>query len=132
MAIQTIKFDDRQVFVGTPSDIMMAEIASPFAVLLTASDSQEQKEVLGISKKLLNLGCKEFCCIGQNAELLHDHLDLLLEEDGQIDVVTTWHENIIDGCEYFLFGAGGQSLTLYALISDHLELLDALILTAQE
>jgi hypothetical protein len=23
----------------------------------------------------------------QNAELLHDHLDLLLEEDGQIDVV---------------------------------------------
>ncbi|MEX3012465.1 hypothetical protein AB3538_07050 [Acinetobacter baumannii] len=44
MAIQTIKFDDRQVFVGTPSDIMMAEIASPFAVLLTASDSQEQKK----------------------------------------------------------------------------------------
>jgi hypothetical protein len=63
----------------------------------------------------------------QNAELLHDHLDLLLEEDGQIDVVT-WHENIIDGCEYFLFGAGGQSLTLYALISHHLELLDALTL----
>lgn len=88
--------------------------------------------MLGISKKLLNLGCKEFCFIGQNAELLHDHLDLLLQEDDQIDVVTTWHEDIIDGCEYFLFGAGGQSLTLYALISDHLELLDALILSTQE
>jgi hypothetical protein len=60
MAIQTIKFDDRQVFVGTPSDIMMAEIASPFAVLLTASDSQEQKEALGISKKLLVLVVKNF------------------------------------------------------------------------
>jgi hypothetical protein len=44
MAIQTIKFDDRQVFVGTPSDIMMAEIASPFAVLLTASDSKNKKK----------------------------------------------------------------------------------------
>ena len=39
MAIKTIKFDNRQVFVGTPSDIMVAEIASPFVVLLTASDS---------------------------------------------------------------------------------------------
>jgi hypothetical protein len=38
MAIQTIKFDDRQVFVGTPSDIMVAEIASPFVVLLQLID----------------------------------------------------------------------------------------------
>lgn len=38
MAIQTIKFDDRKVLVGTPSDIMVAEIASPFVVLLQLID----------------------------------------------------------------------------------------------
>lgn len=131
MAIQAAKFRGRDVLVGAPSDITAVHIASPFAALVVASSQEELNEVLDIASSLLGLGCKEFCCVGLKAELLHDQLDLLIEKAGLLDVVTTWHEDAVEGCEYFLFGAGGQSLVLYGLISQHPELLDAMALAAQ-
>jgi len=131
MTIQAVKFGGREVFVGKPGDIKTVNVASPFITLITASNQKELNEVLGITGTLLGLGCKEFCCIGLKAELLHDQLDLQIEKAGALDVVTTWHEDAVEGCEYFLFGAGGQGNILYGLISDHPELLDAMATAGQ-
>lgn len=131
MAIQAAKYGGREVFVGEPSDVPAVNIDSPFAALVTASSQEELDEVLGIASSLLRLGCKEFCCVGLKAEPLHDQLDVLIEKAGLLDVVTTWHEDAVEGCEYFLFGAGGQRLVLYGLISGHPELLDAMALATQ-
>jgi hypothetical protein len=131
MTVQPAKFGGRDVFVGEPSDISAMNVVSPFAALVTASSQEELNEVIGIASSLLSLGCKEFCCVGLKAESLHDQLDLLIEKAGLLDVVTTWHEDAVEGCEYFLFGAGGQSIVLYGLISRHPELLDAMALAAQ-
>jgi hypothetical protein len=132
MAIQAVRFGGREVFVGAPSDIIAERVVSPFATLVTASSQEELNEILSIASRLLGLGCKEFCCVGLKAELLHDQLDLLIEKAGLLDAVTTWHKDAAEGCEYFLFGAGGQSLVLYGLISRHPELLDTMNWVAQE
>lgn len=131
MTIQAAKYGEREVFVGAPSDVPAVNVASPFAALVTASSQEELDEVLDIAGSLFGLGCKEFCCVGLKAELLHDQLDQLIEKARLFDVVTTWHEDAVEGCEYFLFGAGGQSLVLYGLISQHPELLDAMALASQ-
>lgn len=131
MTIQAARFGEREVFVGEPSDISATNVVSPFAALVTANSQEELNEVISIASSLLGLDCKEFCCVGLKAELLHEQLDLLIEKAGLFDVVTTWHEDAVEGCEYFLFGAGGQSLILYGLISRHPELLDAMALAAQ-
>ncbi len=130
MTIQATRFGGREVFVGAPGDITAVNVLSPFVVLVPSYSQEELNEVLDIASSLLGLGCKEFCCVGFKAELLHDQLDLLIEKAGLLDVVTTWHEDTVEGCEYFLFGAGGQSLVLYGLISQHPELLDAMALAA--
>lgn len=131
MTIKLTKFGERDVFIGEAGDISVANVVSPFAALVTASSQEELNEVIGVASSLLRLGCIEFCCVGSEAELLHDQLDVLIEEAGLFNVVTTWHEDAVEGCEYFLFGAGGQSLTLYGLISRHPELLDAMVFAAQ-
>lgn len=131
MPIQASQFDGREVFIGVPSDIMTVNVVSPFAVLVVANDQEDLNEILGIANNLLELGSKEICCVGLIAECLHDQLDLLIENAELLDVVTTWHENAVEGCEYFLFGAGGQSLVLYGLISGHPEILDAMALAVQ-
>lgn len=131
MAIQVAKFGGRSVFLGAPGDVPAVKVDFPFAVLVPASSQEELDEIVGVASRLLVLGCKEFCCVGSKAESLHDQLDLLIENTSMLDVVTTWHEDAIEGCEYFLFGAGGQSLVLYGLIAQHPELLDAMTLAAQ-
>ncbi|MCP5468595.1 MAG: hypothetical protein H7A32_04935 [Deltaproteobacteria bacterium] len=131
MTIQLTRFGGREVFIGTPSDILTVNVVSPFAVMITAFSQEELNKVLAIVTSLLSLGCKEFCCVGPKAELLHDQIDLLIEKTGSLDVVTTWHEDVVEACEYFLFGAGGQSLVLYGLISQYPELLDVMASVAQ-
>lgn len=131
MSIQSVKYSGREVFVGAPGDVQIMNVTSTFAALVSASCQEEVNEILGIVRSLLALGCKEFCCVGSNAESLHDQLDLFIEKAGLLDVVTTWHEDPVEGCEYFLFGAGGQRLALYGLISKHPELLEAMTLASQ-
>lgn len=131
MAIRAARFGVREVLVATPSDLTAVSVVSPFAALVPAFSQEELTEILGVAGTLLGLGCKEFCCVGPKAECLHDQLDLFIEKGDLFEVVTTWHEDAVEGCEYFLFGAGGQSLVLYALISGRPELLDAMTLAAQ-
>ena len=70
----------------------------------------------------MDRGCVEFCCVGPQAELLHDALDEVLEERGALEVVTTWHTDDSDAAEYFLFAAGSKLPTLLALVAAHPEL----------
>lgn len=94
----------------------------PFAALVPAFDAEEQQKVETLVGTLLDLGCIELCCVGPQAEQLHDTLDEIVEAKGALDVVTTWHVDDADACEYFLFAAGGKPPTLLALISSHPEL----------
>lgn len=132
MAFHHVMFGERKVFIGSPADCSSLKASSPFAVLVAAPNTDEVREILSIAEILLRSGCKEFCCVGFESELLHDQLDLLIEKVGLLDVVTTWHKDVIEGCEYFLFGAGGQNHILYGLISGHKELIDALAVAARE
>ena len=130
MAVEVATFGGREVHIGSPSGISAVDLFSPFAALVAAFCQEEVKEILGVAG-LLELGCKEFCCVGFEAEVLHDHLDRLVEDSNRLDVVTTWHTDVVDGCEYFLFAAGGQRLVLYGLISRHREVMAALTLASQ-
>jgi hypothetical protein len=131
MTIHIATFGGRQVLIGSLSDIPAIDVVSPFAALVAAFCQEERNEVLAVAGLLLELGCKELCCVGFEAEPLHDDLDQLLEDSNRLDVVTTCHKNIVEGCEYFLFGAGAQRLVLYGLISRHPEVMDALTVVSQ-
>ena len=98
-----------------------AKIHSPFVALLPASNSEECSEAVLVAKNLVNMGCIELCCVGAQSEALHDALDGVLEDMSKLNVVTTFHEDVMDACEYFLFAAGAQTDSLLALVSLHPE-----------
>jgi hypothetical protein len=91
-------------------------------VLVPAFNEVELEQVTSLLGELIALGCKELCCVGPEAELLHDTLDEILVQQGFIEVVTTWHTDYLDACEYFLLAAGGREGALLALIAAHPEL----------
>jgi hypothetical protein len=68
---------------------------------------------------LLQIGCRELCCVGPEAEALHDELDQIVEAEDALDVTTTWHTELLDACEYFVWAAGGARSPLVAVVSDH-------------
>ena len=96
-----------------------AFIPRPFAALLPAYDPGECAQVVKLSRDLVAAGCVELCCVGPQAESLHDSLDGVIEEMGAITVVTSWDTDELEACEYFFFAAGGLPPVLLALISDH-------------
>lgn len=97
--------------------------AAPFVVMLPAFDTRERELGLSLADDLIDRGCAEFCCVGPEAELLHDSLDALVEARGALSVVTTWHVDFEDACEYFLFGASAGRASRFALIDGHPDLL---------
>jgi hypothetical protein len=64
----------------------------------------------------------EFCCVGPEAEILHDSIDEIVEKQGELEVPTTWHNDYSDAAEYFLFAAGGKPQALLALVASHPDL----------
>lgn len=101
-------------------------IHPPFVTLLPAYSAPERQQAEAVTKELINLGCVEFCCVGPEAELLHDALDEIVEAEGTLEVVTTWIEDPTEASEYFLHAAGGGRPNLLALIHAHPELRDML------
>jgi hypothetical protein len=116
----------RRVMVSGLSVEALQEALLPTAALLPAYSAQESVYALSLVEGLARSGCVELCCIGPEAELLHDQIDEVLEGRGMIDVVTTFHTDEIDGCEYFLFAANGAAGNLLALIEGHPALLRTL------
>jgi hypothetical protein len=96
-----------------------ASPGQPFATLLPAFDEKERDQAKAVAVLLLEQGCAEFCCVGPEAELLHDSIDAIVESKGALRVVTTWHTDWSDASEYFLFAAGSRASTLLAVVGAH-------------
>lgn len=90
--------------------------SEPTDALLPFSEAERVAagEVVG---SLLARGCVEFCCVGTEAEQLHDSIDAALLSNGAKPV---------EACEYFLLAAGGDARVLLALVADHPALVAAL------
>ena len=97
-------------------------LSHPLATLLPAFNEGERRQAEARVDLLMDRGCVEFCCVGLQAELLHDSIDEIVEKKGAFEVVTTWHTDYTDASEYFLLAAGGKSPTLLALVTSHPEL----------
>lgn len=98
----------------------------PSAVLVPAYTDQDIELTIDAIEKLVKSGCREFCCVGPSAEFLHDKIDEILEGSARGDVITTFHSDEIDACEYFLFAANGAIGNLLALVKRNALLLKAL------
>jgi hypothetical protein len=105
----------RKLIFGTLGEPIDHLAQGPFATRLPAFDVHEREKVEAMIGHLVDLGCVEICCVGSEAEKLHDSVDRLVEEAMALNVVTTWHADCLDACEYFLFAAsGGEVPTLAA------------------
>jgi hypothetical protein len=94
--------------------------------MLPAFDENEREDPARIVQSLVTQGCVELCCVGPIAERLHDEVDQELEERGDLAVVTTWHHDLAEGCEYFVLAAGARPKFLLALVGDHDRLVELL------
>jgi hypothetical protein len=112
----------RNLVFGSPGTSADYSVCRPFAALVPAFDPGERQQVEAMTGTLVDLGCREFCCVGPQAEQLHDSIDGIIEDRGAIELVTTWHTDYSDACEYFLFAAGGRPPSLLALVSAHPDL----------
>lgn len=112
----------RQLVIGTLDTSPSESIQRPFVTLFPAFSAPERQQAEALTSFLIRLGCIEFCSVGPEAELLHDTLDDLIEAGRAFEVVTTWHEDVMDACEYFLHAAAGGRANLLALVSSHPEL----------
>jgi hypothetical protein len=126
MFFQRHEFQNRVIYFGLPQADLPVGLTAPFAVFLPASNKQERLEVEAIIVALLDAGCIELCCVGPEAESLHDSIDCIVEDRAAFDVVTTFHFDETDACEYFLFAAGGGIRFLLALVSSHPKLVSML------
>ena len=97
-------------------------IQRPFATLIPAASAFPRQRAEELTKELISLGCLEFCCVGPEAELLHDGIDAIIEDEGALDVVTTSFEDPSEASEYFLHAVATGQANLLALIRGHPEL----------
>jgi hypothetical protein len=114
--------DGRSLILGLLDEPLDYASGQQFVALLPAFSLAERQRVESLTSVLLDLGCRELCCVGPEAEELHDSLDELVEQRGATDLVTTWHRDHEDACEYFLHAASGGTLSLVALVSAHPDL----------
>lgn len=125
MSYKFLNFGTRLICLGS-LDEHSINLASPFVVLFPAANKAECDVALKLVALLIEKGCIEFCCVGAEAEFLHDEIDCIIEDKGVYEVITSYEVDEIEGCEYFLFAAGGGCTSLLALISEHQNLLNEL------
>jgi hypothetical protein len=123
--------DKRMIILDSLDSDLNYDTIRPFAVMIPAFNKNEILTVLKITDQLLDLGCIEFCCVGPQAEELHDLLDILVEDHRLSNIITTWHTDYSDACEYFIYAAGGRPFSLLALVYHHSELTAALEAVAE-
>ena len=94
------------------------ELRAGFVTLILSEDSLEPSEVETLARRLLEIGCNEFCILCSNANEIHDGLDRMLEDDSRFDVPTSDFETEDDALEYFLFGSGAGMNDMLALVTN--------------
>ena len=122
MHSKSLKFRGRQVYLMDLEEKLPNSFEGKFVVLLPAYNDQEVLIGKTLASALLDAGCSEFCCVGARAEELHDRIDEVIEDREEFDVVTTFHDDVVEACEYFLFAAGAAQPSLIAMVSDHVEI----------
>lgn len=123
MSASILRLDgSRELTISSIEATADRSIQAPFVTLLPAYAASERQKAAGLTKKLIEIGCIEFCCVGPEAELLHDALDEIIEAEGALEVVTTWTEDPTEGCDYFLHAAGAARVNLLALIQSQPQL----------
>jgi hypothetical protein len=123
MTVRSMNLSRNRRLVVAERDMPLdLHVQRPFATLLPAYDTIDGRQAENVAGRLIELGCVEFCLVGPQAERIHDALDEIIEARDALNVVTTWHDDELEGCEYFLFAAGGQAVELLAFTSPHTEL----------
>ncbi|GAB2878633.1 hypothetical protein GCM10027277_54820 [Pseudoduganella ginsengisoli] len=122
MRSKKYNFRGRQVYIMDLVGELPLSLGKEFVVLLPACNDDELLSSKILAPGLLDKGCAEFCCVGALAEELHDRIDEFIEDQEKFDVVTTYHHEIVEACEYFLFAAAGAQLPLIAMVADHVEI----------
>jgi hypothetical protein len=126
MSTQVVLYDGRLLTVAGLAREGLDMSAKPVAALLPAYSDQDIAMAVDVVEDLVGNGCLELCCAGPKAESLHDRIDALLEGRGWVDVVTTFHTDTDDACEYFLFAANAATGNLLALVETNRLLREAL------
>jgi hypothetical protein len=127
MSDRTLPFSGKRILVlGALQEPIDKPLGPRFATLLSAYDGQERQKAEAIVGELVDRGCIEFCCVGPEAEELHDSIDWIIEDKEAFSVVTTWHENQMEACEYFVSAAAGKPCVLLALVATHPEVVAVL------
>jgi len=119
--------DGRMLISSDPQELSSLALIPGFALLVAAYTESDCVAVLRSVGALVDQGCSEIACVGPRAETLHDSIDTKLEDLGAEAVMTTWHHDFLDGCEYIFFGAGaGRIAMIVVLLFAQVEPLDAL------
>ena len=117
MSNQASLYDGRVLTVSDLSRDGLDMSTRPVAALLPAYRDQDVATAMEVVAELVENGCLELCFAGPKAEFLHDRVDALLEGRGWAKVVTTFHPDEDDACEYFLYAANAASGNLLALVA---------------
>ena len=115
---------DRSLVVSAPTEEV--SVPAPFTTLMPAFDAAERSVMEALALGLVAQGCEGFCCVGPEAELLHDGLDSIVEDAGALHVLTTGYTDEAEAIEYLLFSGGGTH-SMIAMIGSHSELSARLI-----
>lgn len=102
------------------------EVEGPFAAMLPAIEDADALHAPSLAGELVRMGCAEICCVGPHAETVHDLVDEVVEDLDALSVVTTWHVDMSEGCEYFLSTAGAPPALLVAIVAERDDLANLL------
>ena len=128
METVNIVFDENRRLLIVPLDSWIADPAQEFAALAPAWTAADILEAKNNFARLIAFGsCLEICCVGPRSEELHDALDEIIEDCGQLSVVTTSQNDPTEGCDYFLRLSGGRPKLLVTFASANPELVQTLV-----
>ena len=125
MKTEVVLFSSDRVLFITSKELIVAGRSLPYAAMLPAFQSSDVTEEL--VTQLLSTGCIDICCVGPNAESVHDNVDDFRERNGFAVIATTWHADTDDACEYFIHAAGGRLPLLIAVVSKHPDVCSKLV-----
>lgn len=108
--------------IDEPKENWGIESGKNFVVMLSTTEMKNLDSIRSFIKDLLALGCVEFCCVGEGAETVHNLIDEMIEDSELFAIVTTSHEDLSEGCDYFLHAAGGCEYPLVCLGRDYEQL----------
>lgn len=91
------------VFSG---ETLTADVKGASAVLFVLTEKSDFSLVSHILSSGANYDYLEICCVGPNAEEMHDSIDDEIVASDTTGIVTTWFKDGEEACEYFVYALG--------------------------